>query len=116
MMGDALPPDFRAIKRWLLYVATALIAGYLTAYILVFPAPILHGREVVPRVLGLSLTEATTAIQKAGLQIHDGGSEPDATAPEGFVIWQDPLNSGTSCERYGQTFKVDARIKVVFFW
>jgi eukaryotic-like serine/threonine-protein kinase len=90
MRGDALPPDFRAIKLWLLYVASALIAGYLTAYILVFPAPILHGREVVPRVLGLSLTEATTAIRKAGLQVHDGGSESDATAPQGFVVWQDP--------------------------
>jgi eukaryotic-like serine/threonine-protein kinase len=77
-------------KRWLLYVLCAVGAGYLTAYLVVFPAPLLHGHEVVPRVVGLSLTEATSVIRKAGLQVQDGGSEPDPTAPQGFVIWQDP--------------------------
>ena len=80
----------RSARRWVLYVASAVVAGYLTAYLLVFPAPLLHGHDVVPRVVGLSLTEATSAIRKAGLQIQDGGSEPDPTAPQGFVIWQDP--------------------------
>jgi eukaryotic-like serine/threonine-protein kinase len=82
--------DDRSGRRWMLYVASAALAGYLTAYLLLFPAPLLHGHEAVPRVLGLSLAEATTAIQKAGLQVHDGGSEPDPTAPQGFVVWQDP--------------------------
>jgi serine/threonine-protein kinase len=82
--------DDRLARRWVLSVASAVIAGYLTAYLLVFPAPLLHGHDVVPRVVGLSLTEATGAIRKAGLQIQDGGSEPDPATPQGFVIWQDP--------------------------
>src|SRR2546425_4774084 len=71
-------------------VAAALAAGYLTAYLVIFPAPILHGHEVVPRVLGLSLAEASAALRKAGLQVQDGGSEPHPTAPQGTVTWQDP--------------------------
>jgi len=77
-------------KRWALYAATALLGGYLTAYLIVFPAPLLHGHEVVPRVVGLSLAEASAQLKKAGLQVQDGGTEPDATAPQGTVVWQDP--------------------------
>ena len=77
-------------KRWALYAATALLGGYLTAYLIVFPAPLLHGHEVVPRVVGLSLAEASAQLKKAGLQVQDGGTEPDATAPPGTVVWQDP--------------------------
>ena len=77
-------------KQWTIAVVSAVLAGYLTAYLVVFPAPLLHGHEVVPRVVGLSMTDATSAIQKAGLQVQDGGSEPDPAAPQGFVIWQDP--------------------------
>ena len=77
-------------KRWALYGASAVLAGYLTAYLVIFPAPLLHGHEAVPRVVGLSLTDATSAITKAGLQVQDGGSEPDPSTPQGYVIWQDP--------------------------
>jgi beta-lactam-binding protein with PASTA domain len=86
------PPGIEggALQRWALYVAGAVLAGYLTAYLIVFPAPLLHGHEVVPRVVGLSTAEASSALQKAGLQIQDGGTEPDPTAPQGTVIWQDP--------------------------
>jgi eukaryotic-like serine/threonine-protein kinase len=84
------PAEGRSARRWALYVVSAVLAGYLTAYLVVFPAPMLHGHDVVPRVIGLSLTEAGSAVRKAGMQIHDGGSEPDPTAPQGFVIWQDP--------------------------
>jgi len=79
-----------AAKRWTLYVASAVLAGYLTAYLIVFPAPLLHGHDVAPRVVGLTVTEASGEIQKAGLQVQDGGAEPDPTTPQGTVIWQDP--------------------------
>ena len=82
--------EARSAKRWVLYGVSSLVAGYLTAYLLIFPAPLLHGHEVVPRVLGLSLAEASNQLRKTGLQIQDGGSEPDPTTPQGFVIWQDP--------------------------
>jgi serine/threonine-protein kinase len=80
----------RFAGRWAFYLASAGLAGYLTAYLIVFPAPLLHGHEVVPRAVGLSLAEAATEIRKAGLQVQEGGSEPDPTTPQGFVIWQDP--------------------------
>jgi len=82
--------DARGAKRWGAAIAAALAAGYLTAYLVIFPAPILHGHQVVPRVLGLSLAEASAALRKAGLQVQDGGSEPHPTAPQGTVTWQDP--------------------------
>src|SRR5205814_6295906 len=68
----------------------ARLGTYLTADLIVFPAPLLHGHEVVPRVVGLSLAEASAQLKKAGLQVQDGGTEPDATAPQGTVVWQDP--------------------------
>ena len=80
----------RSAKRWTLYIASAVLAGYLTAYLVVFPAPLLHGHEVVPRVVGMSLAEASAQLKKAGLLVLDGGSEPDPTTPQGYVVWQDP--------------------------
>ncbi|HJS44179.1 MAG TPA: PASTA domain-containing protein [Gemmatimonadales bacterium] len=80
-------------RRWLRWVAVGLgvtLAGYLTAYLVLFPAPILPGHRAVPRVLGLTIAEAQTEIQKVQLQITDGGAEPHPTAPQGVIIWQDP--------------------------
>src|SRR5947207_11950634 len=82
--------DARGAKRWGVALVSSLVAGYLTAYLVVFPAPLLRGHQVVPRVLGLSLQEASAELRKAGLQVQDGGSEPHPTAPQGTVIWQDP--------------------------
>jgi beta-lactam-binding protein with PASTA domain len=76
--------------RWALAIAGALLAGYLTAFLVLFPAPLLHAHEAVPRVLGLNLAEASGELRKAGLHVQDGGTEPNATAPQGTVVWQDP--------------------------
>ena len=82
--------DARGAKRWGVALFSSLVAGYLTAYLVVFPAPILRGHQAVPRVLGLSLQEASAELRKAGLQVQDGGSDPHPTAAQGTVIWQDP--------------------------
>lgn len=82
--------DRRGAKRWGLALLGAVLTGYLTAYLIIFPTPILHGHQVVPRVLGLSLPEASEVIREAGLQVQDGGAEPHPTASQGTVIWQDP--------------------------
>jgi serine/threonine-protein kinase len=87
----ALPAfDRRTAGRWALALLGALLAGYLTAYLVLFPAPILSGHQAVPRVLGLTLAEARTRLSEASLGVQDGGAEPHSTAPEGTVIWQDP--------------------------
>ncbi len=72
--------DKLGARRWGLALLGALLGGYLTAYLLLFPAPLLHGHGVVPRVLGLSLQEASDQLRKSGLQVQDGGSEAHPTA------------------------------------
>src|SRR5437667_7896846 len=76
--------------RWVGIGVGMVLAGYLTAYLLIFPAPLLPGHQAVPRVLGLTAPEAQAEIQKSKLQVTDGGAEPHPTAPAGIVIWQDP--------------------------
>lgn len=88
--GMSLNVDRRRVGIWLLAGLGALIAGYLTAYLILFPAPLLPGHQQVPRVLGLSVAEAQAEIQKAQLQVTDGGAEPHPTAAQGIVTWQDP--------------------------
>lgn len=88
--GLALPFDRRRAGRWALAGLAALIAGYLTAYLVLFPAPLLPGHQVVPRVLGLTLAEAQAQLTKARLVVAEGGADPHPTAPQGTVIWQDP--------------------------
>jgi len=82
--------DRQRASRWTLVGLGALIAGYLVAYLVLFPAPILAGHQVVPRVLGLSLAEAQAQVAQAKLVVADAGAEPHPTAPQGTVIWQDP--------------------------
>jgi eukaryotic-like serine/threonine-protein kinase len=82
--------DAHGARRWALWLLGALLGGYLTAYLLLFPAPLLGGHGMVPRVLGLTLSEASDQLRKAGLQVQDGGTEPHPTAPQGTVFWQDP--------------------------
>jgi serine/threonine-protein kinase len=75
---------------WALWGFGALLLGYLTAYLVLFPAPILPGHQVVPRVLGLTLPDAQAEVHTAQLQVTDGGAEPHPSAAQGVVIWQDP--------------------------
>lgn len=82
--------DAQGARRWALALLGCVVGGYLTAYLVLFPAPLLRGHGVVPRVLGLSLAEASEQLRKAGLQVQDGGVEPHPTAPQGTVFWQDP--------------------------
>src|SRR5467141_4956618 len=85
--------DFKITPRvwtWLGISVGMVLAGYLTAYLILFPAPILPGHQAVPRVLGLTIPEAQAEIQKSKLQVTEGGAEPHPTAPAGIVIWQDP--------------------------
>ena len=82
--------DRRRALTWVGFGAGAVLAGYLTAYLILFPAPLLPGHQAVPRVLGLTIAEATSEVQKARLQVTDGGAEPHPIAAQGLIIWQDP--------------------------
>ena len=76
--------------KWVGIGAAMVLAGYLSAYFVLFPAPFLPGHQAVPRVLGLSIVEAQVEIQKSKLQVTDGGAETHPSAAQGIVIWQDP--------------------------
>ena len=80
----------RRVWAWVGIGVGVVLAGYLTAYLILFPAPLLPGHQAVPRVLGLTVAEGQAEIQKAQLQVTDGGAEPHPTAPQGVIIWQDP--------------------------
>lgn len=80
----------RRFWKWIGISAAMVLAGYLTAYFVLFPAPFLPGHQAVPRVLGLSIVEAQAEIQRSKLQVNDGGAEPHPSAAQGIVIWQDP--------------------------
>jgi len=56
--------DALGARRWALALLGALLGGYLTAYLLLFPAPLLHGHGVVPRVLGCRCRRPLTSSAK----------------------------------------------------
>jgi eukaryotic-like serine/threonine-protein kinase len=89
-MGCSIKETQWTVRDWGLALAGAILAGYLTAYLLVFPAPIWRSRQVVPRVLGLPLEDASRQLREAGFQIQAGGSEAHPAAPRGTIVWQDP--------------------------
>lgn len=65
-MGEWTLPSFfdlPGLRRWALALLGATLGGYLTAYLVLFPAPILRRHGVVPRVLGLSLSEASQQLR-----------------------------------------------------
>ncbi len=89
--GDLFTPqERRTMARWGLGALGAFVGGYLLAYLVMFPAPLLPGHESVPRLLGLTQAEAQAQLKSASLRAQDGGTESDATAPQGTVVWQDP--------------------------
>ena len=93
--GWAWTPRWPAVRRrelwrWAAACVGALLAGYLFAALILFPAPIFRSRHPVPRVLGLTRADAGRELQKAQLLVRDSGVEFHPTAPAGTVIWQDP--------------------------
>src|SRR2546428_11511556 len=88
-VGEWKLPAFDRLgaRRWGLALLGALLGGYLAAYLFLFPAPLLHGHGVVPRVLGLALQEASDQLPKGGLQLQDGGRQPPPPAPPGTGAW-----------------------------
>lgn len=106
--GLLSPAERRALGRWALAGLGAAVAGYLVAYLVLFPAPLLAGHHEVPRLIGLTQSEAQTQLENAGLRVQMGGAEPHPSAPQGTVIWQDPPPGVVAPEHTEVTLVVSA--------
>jgi serine/threonine-protein kinase len=106
--GLLSPAERRAVGRWALAGLGAALLGYLLAYLVLFPAPLLPGHHEVPRVLGLTQAEAQAQLKEAALRAQEGGAEPHPSAPQGTVIWQDPPPGVVAPENADVTLVVSA--------
>jgi serine/threonine-protein kinase len=94
--GRATSPGRRSRGRlrWLLFavagIAVTAGAGYLVAALVFFPAPLLPSERQVPRVMGLSETQARRELEGAGLVAEPASREPHPRVSAGIVTWQDP--------------------------
>jgi len=71
-------------------VALTVVAGYLVAAVLLFPAPLLPNERQVPRVIGVVVTDAQRALEAQGFRAEIADSAPHPTYAAGLVTWQDP--------------------------
>ena len=87
MNARALP------KRAFPYLVVS-VGGFLLAYVFLFlfafPADVLPDDGRIPRVVGMTLDDATDALEKAGFSVLKGQSRFHKTTPEGIVLEQDP--------------------------
>ncbi len=68
----------------------SLVAGYLVAALLLFPAPFFAEASTVPNVIGMSQSDAQEALLAEGLLAGDAETLSHPTASSGSVVWQDP--------------------------
>lgn len=87
MNARALPK--RAFPYLVVSVGGFLLA-YLFLFLFAFPADVLPDDGRIPRVVGKTLEDATSALEKAGFHILKGQTRFHKTTPEGVVLEQDP--------------------------
>lgn len=68
----------------------SLLAGYLLAALVFFPAPIFAASKSVPRLIGLQEGTARETLMRDGLGVAPVARVPHPSAATGVVIWQDP--------------------------
>jgi beta-lactam-binding protein with PASTA domain len=71
-------------------LGTTLLAGYLLAALVFFPAPFFASSKTVPRLVGMQEGAAREALTKIGLGVASVEHAPHPSATTGVVIWQDP--------------------------
>ena len=87
MNARALPK--RAFPYLVVSVGGFLLA-YLFLFLFAFPADVLPDDGRIPRVVGMTLDDASKALEKAGFHVLKGQSRFHKTTPEGIVLEQDP--------------------------
>ena len=98
-IGVTRNTGFLARTKWLLgsgwlypiLFAACLVAGYLWAALVFFPAPFFASDQSVPALVGMNRRAAEDALSAAGFTLGELNVMTHPTAPNGQVIWQDPV-------------------------
>lgn len=69
---------------------SAVIAGYLIAALVLFPAPIFATSRSVPRVIGMETVAAREALAGLGFTLVELDRITHPSVENGGVVWQDP--------------------------
>jgi beta-lactam-binding protein with PASTA domain len=76
--------------RDLSLVGLTFVVGYAISVLWIAPGGVTGDDHAIPRVLGIPLEQAKTALANAGFRSRVEGERPSPAIPRGSVIWQDP--------------------------
>jgi eukaryotic-like serine/threonine-protein kinase len=71
-------------------VALTFVVGYAVSSYWIAPGSLMGSDHAVPRVLGLPMAEAKTAVAAAGFRSRIEGERPSPAVVQGGIVWQDP--------------------------
>jgi beta-lactam-binding protein with PASTA domain len=96
---------FRRVLPYLLVAGTGFVAAYLVVLFFVFPTRLIPNDTPVPNVVGLTVDEASRALNRAGFSAQVGETRADPTMPPLIVLGQRPAAS--AMQPKGSTILID---------
>jgi beta-lactam-binding protein with PASTA domain len=84
------PAVWGRFARDLGLVALTFVVGYALSSFWITPGSLVEDDHPIPRVLGLPMAEARTAVTAAGFRARIEGERPSPSVPTGGIVWQDP--------------------------
>jgi serine/threonine-protein kinase len=103
-------PDWKAravtLLRFLLPVGLGLVLAVITFNYVVMPRVVRQGRSVeVPNLRGMTLEDAASQVQQAGLAVRDTVERTSVSVPSGLILDQEPSA--------GRLVKPERRLRLV---
>ncbi len=71
-------------------VALTFVVGYVVSSYWMTPGSLVEDDHAIPRVLGMPMADARTAVASAGFRARIEGERPSPAVPRGGIVWQDP--------------------------
>lgn len=90
VFGSLRSAPWGRFARDLGLVALTFVVGYIASSFWIAPGSLLGSNHAVPRVLGLPMAEARTALAAAGFRSRIEGERPNPGIAPGDIVWQDP--------------------------
>ena len=103
--GASWRTRFRRVLPYLLVAGTGFVAAYLVVLFFVFPSRLIPNDTAVPNVVGLTVDEASRALNRAGFSAQVGETRADPTMPPLIVLGQRPAAS--AMQPKGATILID---------